>query len=52
MTEEKREAQICDMRQPLCDTDTEAVFATEKEGTAIKGVRVQDNPSQYLLSSS
>ena len=52
MTEEKRKAQICDMRQPLCNTDMEAVFATEKEGTAIKGGRVQDNPSQYLLSSS
>lgn len=31
---EKREAQICDKRQPLCDSDTEAVFATEKEGAA------------------
>ena len=49
---EKREAQICDTRQPLCSTDMEAVFATEKQGTAIKGVRGQDNPSQYLLSSS
>ena len=40
------------MRQPLCDIDTEAVFATEKEGAAIKGFRGQDNPSQKLPSSS
>ena len=40
------------MRQPLCDIDTETVFATEKEGAAIKGFRGQDNPSQKLPSSS